>query len=417
MKKRLILSLCILLVILAVSSNAKQSTQKPARTEDIAVTLINQQPDPVEPGTYVELRFKFDNNGSGEAKNVEVEVLPEYPFSLEPGDEKVKNIGTIQSMQRGDNGIIVKYRLRVDNNAVEGKSDIRIKYRIDKGVWIEPEEFIVDVQTHDAILSVESVSIGKNMLEPGSSDNLNIKFLNMADSLLKDIQIKLILGGLPFVPLDSTDEKSVYKIEPKASYDLRFKLLANPDAKAGIYQVPMEIGYSDELGKKYFKNSTIGIIVGAKPELNIILDESDIYEKEKAGEIIIKLVNKGTTDIKFANLKLMPGEDYKILSTDEFYLGSIDSDDFETADFGIFVGNAKKDSIGVPLILEYRDANNNEYRDNINLTLKLYSASDAKKFGLKEGNGIVGNAIILIIVGAGLFYYIRYRRKKKKANT
>ncbi len=414
MKKTLILSLCILF-ILAVFAEAKQSTQKPARTDDIAVTLISQIPDPAEPGSYVDIRFKFDNNGSGEANNVEAEILPKYPFSLYGETEKVKSLGTMQSRQKGDVGIIVKYRLRVDENAIEGKNEMGIRYRIDKGVWVEPEEFFVDVQTHDAILSVESVSIIRNMIEPGSSDNLHIRLLNNADSALKDIQVRLALANLPFVPLDSTNEKSIYKIDSKASHELSFKLLANPNAKAGVYQVPMDVSYSDELGKKYIKNSTIGIVVGSRPELSVTLDESEIYEKGKGGEIIVKVVNKGVTDIKFANVKIMHSPDYKILSSNEVYLGNIDSDDFETAGFRIFVNNAKEDWINVPLSLEYKDANNDGYKDNVNLKLDIYSASDAKKFGLKKGSGVIGNIIVLIIVAVGLFYYIRFRKKKKKA--
>ncbi len=416
MKKTTIVGLLILsaLILAASFADAKQTTQKPARYDEIAVNLISQLPDPAEPGSYVDVRFKFDNNGSGEAKNMEVEILPEYPFSLEQGAEKVKNLGTIQGMQRGDIGVIAKFRLRVDKDAVEGENEIRLRYRIDKGAWVDPGEFFIDVQTHDAILSIDSVSIGKNMIEPGASDNLKIELSNMADSLLKDVQLRLVLGGLPFIPLDSTDEKSIYKIDPKSSQEVNFRLLANPEAKAGVYQVPMEVGYSDNLGKKYFKNATIGIIVGSSPELRLTIDESEIYEKGKSGEVIIKIVNRGVTDIKFATLRIMPSEDYKILSADQIYLGNIDSDDFETADFKIYASNTKKDDINVPLTLEYRDANNKEYKENVNLTLKIYSSSEAKKFGLKAGNGFVGNLIILLIVAVGLLYYIRHRKKKRK---
>src|SRR3989338_3713608 len=85
MNRIIIISLCIL-ILFAVSVNAAaQSTQKPARTSQIEVTLINQEPDPAEPGNYVDARFKLDNNGSEEARNVEVEILPEYPFSLDSG--------------------------------------------------------------------------------------------------------------------------------------------------------------------------------------------------------------------------------------------------------------------------------------------------------------------------------------------
>ena len=402
-------------VLLALYAGAAtQSTQMPARTHQLEVTLINQEPDPAEPGKYVEVRFKFDNNGSKEARNVEAEILPEYPFSLDQGVPALRNIGTLQSLQRGDVGVIAKYRLRVDKDAIEGENEINIRYRIDKGVWTEPEEFFVKVQTFDAILSVDSVSVDKEFLEPGSSGILSIGVVNKADSLLKDVKAKLNLGNVPFVPLGSTNEKSVYQIGAKEGYEFVFNLLAKPEAESGVYQVPLEIRYSDGLNKGYTRNGTIGITINAKPDISVTLDDSEIYESGKSGEVAIKVVNKGLTDIKFANLKLLSVDSYKIISNDEVYLGNIDSDDFETAEFNVYVGKTREKTAILPLVLEYKDANNNNYKDSIELKLSLYSGTEAKKFGLKKSNGFVGFLIVAAIVTAGVFYYRKSVKKRKK---
>jgi len=64
-----------------------------------------------------------------------------------------------------------------------------------------------------------------------------------------------------------------------------------------------------------------------------------------------------------------------------------------------------------------KDANNKEYIKEVRIPLKLYSSSEAKKYGVKKGNGAVGIIIILIIVGAGLFFYIRRKKKAKKEKS
>ncbi|MAE42168.1 hypothetical protein CMO93_00220 [Candidatus Woesearchaeota archaeon] len=415
MKKNIIIFLMILMFAsLAYTAIAAQTTQRPSEIQDITVTLINQEPDPAEPGKYVDVRFKFDNNGSGEARNVIVELMPEYPFSLDTGVSATRNIGTIQSRQRGDVGVIVKYRLRVDENAVEGENELKIKYKIEGYTWIQPEEFMVDVQTHDAILSVDAVTTDKKTLEPGSSNNVKIKLSNKADSVLKDVKVRLELDSTHFVPLGSTNEKSIYQIPARDDYEFNFKLLVNPEAGSGVYQVPLKIAYSDELGKGYFKNGTIGLIIGAKPDLSITLDTTDIFEPKKAGEVVVKVVNKGVTDIKFMNIRLMPGDDYRILSNEEEYLGNIDSDDYETAEFDIFVEKNKEKKAVLPVVIEYKDANNNDYKETVPLTLNLYSASEAKKLGLVEGNGKVGFFIMILVVVGGLFAYKRWKKGKKK---
>ena len=410
--KVLFISFIFLIMCVFIANAAKQSTHRPSGS-DIAVTLINQEPDPAEPGEYVDLRFKFDNNGTDEAKNVEAELLTQYPFSLEPGADAARKVGTLQSMQRGDVGVIIKYRVRIDRNAIAGENEIKIRYRIDGDDWIEPKEFKVGIQTRDAILSVENILMGKETFEPGSKNNVKIMLSNKADSILRDVKAKLDLGNLPFVPLGSTNEKSAYQIGPKENYEFDFNILTNPDAEAGSYQVPLKISYSDDLGKTYLTNGTIGFIVGAKPEISITLDDSQIFESEKSGDIVIKVVNKGVTNIKFVNLKLNPSNDYELLSNDEVYVGNIDSDNFETADFKLFMKKTKNKVIKIPLIIEYKDANNNNFRQNVELNLKLYTSSEAKEFGLKQGNGYIGVVIIVAIVGAGLFYYRRYSKKKK----
>ena len=55
-------------------------------------------------------------------------------------------------------------------------------------------------------------------------------------------------------------------------------------------------------------------------------------------------------------------EKYEIVSPAEVYVGNIDSDDYETADFKISLNKVKEKEVILPLSLEYKDANNNEYK-------------------------------------------------------
>ena len=403
----------LILIVLSLGVNAQVMT-KLSKYADVRVSFVNQEPDPAEPGKYVDVRFKFENNGFDQAKEVVIELLPEYPFSLDPGKSAIKKLGALHARQLGKTAVIIKYKLRVDKNAVEGENELKLRYKFDGYGWIEPDNFNINIQTHDAILAVDAVSIDKKTLEPGSSGIVKIKLANKADSTLKNIKVTLGLGDLPLVPIDSTNEKSIYKIDSRQSYEFEFKVLAKPNADSGVYQVPLSVSYLDELGKNYLKNVTIGLIIGAKPDLSITLDDSEIYESGKSGEIFVKIVNKGVTDIKFMNIKLMPSDNYRILSNDEVYIGNIDSDDYETADFELFIRGGKGKEVSLPVVLEYKDANNNDFKERIELMLDLYSASEAKKFGLKKGNGFVGNLVIVVIVVAGLFIYRKWRKHKKK---
>ena len=414
MKKAIIAVLAVTILILSLTY-VMATVDKPARDHDIYVTLINQEPDPANPGRLVDVRFKIDNNGSGSADDMDVEIIPEYPFSLQPGKSATKNIGTLQARQRGDVGVIVKYRLLVDKNAVEGDNDLRVRYRINKEAWIKPEEFKINIRTLDAVLSIDSVDIDTKTLKPGETSKLTIKVSNKADSILRDVKTNLGVSSVPIVPIGSSNEKITYQIGSKESYNFNFDILTDPEAASGAYKLPLRISYSDTAGNPYAINGTIGLVIGTIPDLSITLDDSTIYEPGKAGKISIKVVNKGVTDVKFVNLKLPENENYRIISNNEVYLGNIDSDDFETASYDLFVEKTKEGKAILPFLIEYKDANNNDFRKTINIELDLYSASEAKKFGLKEGNGVIGYLIIIVIVIAGLFFYKRYKKKKKKA--
>ena len=218
---------------------------------------------------------------------------------------------------------------------------------------------------------------------------------------------------MPFVTVGSSNEKSAYQMDGGKSQNFDFNLLAEPEAISGVYNLPIKIDYLDEVGNSYSKEQTVGIIIGAKPDVTVTLDDSEVFMEDTAGEVTVKVVNKGVTDIKFANLKLSESEEFRIISNSEVYLGNIDSDDFETASFKIFAEKKGKKSIKLPLTLEYKDANNNEYSRNIELSMSLYTSSEAKKLGLKEGNGFVGTSIAIAIIAAGLIGYRLYRKRKK----
>ena len=71
------------------------SAQVVSSSSGLKVTLLNQEPGPVEPGQVVEVRFKIENIGKETQHNVLFEVMPYYPLSLY-SNESIKNLGFLQ---------------------------------------------------------------------------------------------------------------------------------------------------------------------------------------------------------------------------------------------------------------------------------------------------------------------------------
>jgi len=376
---------------------------------DLKVTLLSHDPDPVEPGNYADLSFKIENWGTRAAEQTIVELLPQYPFSLDPGTDPQKAIGNIPGLQFSQNAVIVKYRVRVDENAVDGKNLIKIRYKISTSDWITPEAVNVSVQSKNIILGIVSVKSSPQQLPPGKIANVSIILKNFASSYAKDIAVKADLSGLPLAPLQST-ENVIKNLGAGQEATTNFEIAANSDAETKIYQIPVKISYFDRTGKNYTKNDVIGLSVGTQPDIMVIAEDSGYPQKGKVNTISVKIINKGPVNAKFLTASLASSGGYSLLSPDTVYIGDLNSDDFDTADFKLYIN--KDNEILLPLAVAYSDSNNAQYENKANLKFKVYSDSELRGLGLGGAN-YTGLFIVMLIVASGLFAYFRFRRRKK----
>ncbi len=382
---------------------------------NIRATLLSQTPDPVGPGRYVELRFQIENLGTYPADNLVFELVPEYPFSLDPGDSVSRVLGTINARAVGEDAATLYYKLRVDSGSVEGDNTIRLRYSSDSGdSWAYFDDFTIRVQGDASQVGIASVSSEPDRFVPGEETDLTIKLSNMGESFIQDVAVKLDLSSttLPFAPVNSATEKKVKTISAGSSADFTFSLITMGDAESDIYKVPVQITYADSTGASHTKSDYISLIVGTAPDLVVLLDSQTFYTSGAKGEITVKIVNKGVTNAKFLTVVAKPTDSFELLSPGTVYLGKLDSDDFETADFTLYAKSASGEYLTVPLSIDYTDANNKAYHQDINLEVRLYNAAELKRYGFSSGSPIVGIIIVLVIVGGG--YYLYRRRKKAK---
>ena len=73
-----------------------------------------------------------------------------------------------------------------------------------------------------------------------------------------------------------------------------------------------------------------------------------------------------------------------------------------------------ENSVKIPVQVSYKDTNNNDYRENREVELKLYSNGEAKSLGVKSGNGYTWMIILLVIIGVGYYYYRKRNKNNKK---
>ncbi|MBT3721604.1 hypothetical protein HN789_07725 [archaeon] len=427
MKKIMLLSFLIMMITLSAAIAA----EIPA----INISLMNQDPDPAGPGEYVELRFSIQNtNGGSVAEDFQVELIPGYPFAIDKGESTLKSLGDLPALGPGNNVFVVKFKVRVEDDAIQGNVPVKVRYKHKTISWVSTE-YDVQVQTLDSNLAIVSVVSDPDKIKPGDEAVVKIKVKNMADSTLRDVTLKLDLtysdiidslsattasdkiaafDSLPFAPIGSATEQKISSLGAGKEYEFEYNLIAFSDAESRIYKIPIELSYYDELETQYVKEDVIGLVVGTKPDLSVIVDESELYVGNKMGTVTIRFINKGFSDVKFLDVILDETEEFEILSAEEVYVGNVDSDDYETVDFELYLTNGatkEEKTIVLPLNVEYRDTNNNLYEEKLELEMKVLSA---EKLGIKtSSNGTVMLLLIIVII-VGVVLYRRSRNNKKK---
>lgn len=416
-KNKFLLTGVLILILISLSSFC--FARAPEGT-NIDVSLINQQPDPVTPGQVVELSFRIQNLGMRGAENIDIELLPKYPFTAY--GRMNQTLGGIQGLQYDKEGIIVKFKVRVDPGAIVGKNYIDFKYRVGNFGWVTIKDFEVSVQETEPVISIKNVKSSPENIAPGEVSKVTLTLENSADSIMRNIRVKLglistaIEGAvtsfeLPFTPLGSSDEKTISFIDPRKTENVEFTLMADSDAESRVYKVPVLIEYTDVLGNRHSKTSIIGLIIGDSPDLIVSISDTNIMSVGQAGRITIRITNKGLSDVKLLYMELMESENYDIISQNKKYIGNVDSDDWETEEFSIYVKSGDG-NIEIPIKLEFRDSKNKVYTKTVTPVLRLYTSSELKRFGMGNGNPLVGIVILILIVVGGYFAYKKIKKKK-----
>jgi hypothetical protein len=376
----------------------------------LKLTIQKYEPNPVEPGGIFDLYLRAeaidDDTTKNNIKNLGVELVESFPFF-----SYTRGINELGTLNEG-NIIDFRYRIKVDPDAVEDYNEIRFKYYSgDKLVAVSPP-LEIKVKAADTSLDVSEISTEPDRIKQGVASKMTLKIKNTADSVMRDIQVKMNLDSTPITTLNSINEKSLRILERGEVGEVIFDIIANADAVSKAYNIPLNITYEGSDGVKISKNYAFGLLIGSEPEYLVNLEDSDSgLVKGKSGDVVISLSNTGVGDIKFAVLTLLGSKDYDIISNDKVYLGNLESDDYETAEFKIFP--KKSGWIELEVLVEYKDAFNGEANRIETLRARVYTNGEAVRYGLvKGGGGVVTFLFYVVVILLAVTFYRNWKKCK-----
>ena len=377
----------------------------------LSVSVAKYEPSPVEPGSYFEIWFKIDNTGIDTARDATFILEPEFPFSID--GEAETSIGILNRLE----STMIKYRVNVDNDAVEGTSKLNVKYSADpKTSAMVTESFNIDIRTADADLNIVSMKSEPEQFLPGQKGSAEIIVKNTADSTLKNIKVTMDLSSatVPFAPIGKSTTYVIKNMVGGGEETVTFDIITIPGADSGIYKIPLIITFSDNVGNNYTTSEIISLIVGGTPDILTNVEPDSVFLSGTTGDIRVNIINKGLVDVKSVTVKLASTDDFDILSNDEIYIGNIDSDDFDSAEFKLHVSPSFSGDLPIPMTMTYMSANNDPFEIEETLLMKVYTTEEAQSLGLvsKSSAGIMYGVVLFLIIG--YFGYKRYKKKHKK---
>jgi len=243
-------------------------------------------------------------------------------------------------------------------------------------------------------------------MAPGSQGQLNIDLKNTDSDDVTDVSVSITLVGNNFVAIGGSDDNVDEILEDKTKA-FSFVIKAANDLKPGNYGIPYAISYTLNNATKT-RTGTIGVVVKANPDLSFTVQTDNPVVTQK-GKIKLQITNKGLGDAKFVSVNLIPSG-FTLLTDSQTYIGSVASDDFETASYDVIFD--KTDPI-LTASVEYRDFDNRLISTTVNLPLTVYTRDEALKLGIITQSYTLYYFLFIVLVVI-IFFVVRAIRKAKR---
>ncbi len=403
---------CTLLTVLT-AVHAGGTDIIPYRTDAPALvaTLSKQIPYPAQPGEELTLVIKTANCGDEPAKNIVWHLNAKEPFELKETGEATQTLPELRCGETAN----TEYFLIVDPDARSGEYviDLNITYggdfdrnyfttrstvEITVRVMGDPDLVLIDADIpeadpkseFDAKFSIENVGTGP-------AKNVKVSFGNQSG----------ISRGVPNGILPKTSISYIDTIAPGETAIVESSFFVDTTTPSQ-YPLPITIQYENEThGAQAAQFYSVLVPVTSGNTLFVYLDSQERLTPETVGEITIGVANRGLARAKHVVFTISEGEQFKLVDTGTRYIGDIESDDYDTADFVIIPEAAGEGSVSVKV--DYADDYGNQYSMTADVPIKVYSPEEMKAIAPQGGGytGVIIGAVVLVLA-----YVFRKRIKR-----
>jgi hypothetical protein len=291
----------LIMVIAAVMPVVQAQGLQP----ELSVVVSRYDPFPAEPDRYMTLWIKVQNTGPVPARNVTLELLDTYPFSLDASEERVRSYGELQVTEP----VLAEYRVRVDSGALDGRNPIDLKISSDG------RDFFIKILDINVESKIVDFAIGSLLSEPErlvsdtENNKLTINLQNIGEGDAKLVRTELMLPE-GFTPSDSySDEYAIGTIISEGSGTAIFYIDIDRAVQAEEHLATMKVSYKDEADGEYKRKTLqVRIPVRSSPSFEITgveISPETLGQGMKDVELRLDMMNSGTREAENVNVRVL----------------------------------------------------------------------------------------------------------------
>ncbi|MDO8625528.1 MAG: hypothetical protein Q7R47_05575 [Candidatus Diapherotrites archaeon] len=408
-----IMIVTLLLLLLSVQASAAV----------LSVSTLSYEPAPAAPGQLITVWVTLTNSVNGTATSVSVEPRLSYPFTTNPTGKSTilfDSIGPYRS-------VTGRLDIQVDKGALNGTYPLEVRVTQGNETTGVSSTVSITVLTYKPQIEILSAEIPDT--PPGQVVNATLKIKNIGSSrainiLLgtSDDRVVTTTGAIVDRPIKNIGSTLSYieSLDAGQTADIPMRFGVDTTAEQKTYLVPIQIKYQDENRSDFSVTRYIGMRIQAQPELDTYLTYDAKAKPYPGGtvEVTVNLFNRGTGSAKNIVVEAKENPLLDITTEKKVFIGTLDSDDFDSFKFTAHVADSVKAGEPIPLTIrfDYKNENNETKTLEIIAPLTVFDATTAKTDGQSEGISLFTIVLALILVVAAYFGYQRFFGKKNGKN-
>lgn len=408
----------IVIFLLLVSSIFAAPASASTASANLKVTIVETNPYPAKIGQYLDLTVQVENVGRDRAENIDIEIVPEYPFFIDSQENAVQNIGALAP----DKFASKEFHLFVDKNAQKGIRSITVRTRINKSSPWSEKTFDIRIGTETfnskGTLELKGFVSYPEVFMPGDRGTITVNLSNTATAPTvtidgKDYDTNARIQAAVLRPLSDgviildAPYGEMGLLGPGDSIRLTFNVMVAEDAGEGTHNLELAIegnsfDYNSRKNIPFEVDSSNVKVIPSKP-LRLV-NGADTLEFDVAN----------THPNTLSSVSIRPEAEGIKFYPDEYFIGPMNPDELFTIKFDAVADSSSKSSreSSEPINLSLSASYVNGLNKHENLVSNLYIQQVEENQG--GSSGLIVIAILLVALAvAGIVIYRKKQRKNK----